>query len=222
MQSVPTHRPLERLRSCPQPQLRGNGRLDLRTCWWDGWRVEEAQDNSLPPPPPILPRFVGVVLLELTAPGLRTVAEPAISGWTGVVGTLIFCPSLGGPRHPFALSDRGLCHSGTSGIGAAEADGEGSGAGLLREGLLEPGAREGRGSGVSSLRLFVQSRDFLSVPPYYAKPAPLEPAAVVGPGAFHRAEVPFPAASGGAGPRDTAAPGGFLFVKRQGSWGWLV
>lgn len=175
-----------------------------------------------PPHPPILPRFAGVVLLELTAPGLRTVAEPSISGWTGVVGTLIFCPSLGGPRHPFALSDRGLCHSGTSGIGAAEADGEGSGAGLLREGLLEPGSREGRGSGVSSLRFFVQSRDFLSLPPYCAKPAPLELAAVVGPGAFHRAEVPFPAASGGAGPRDTAARGGFLFVKRQGSWGWLV
>lgn len=24
----------------------------MKTCWWDGWSVEEAQDNSLPPLPP--------------------------------------------------------------------------------------------------------------------------------------------------------------------------
>lgn len=74
-------------------------------------------------------------------------------------------------------------------------------------GLLEPGSWDGRGSEVSSLRLFVQARDFLSLPPYCAKPALLGPIAVAAPGAFHGAETPLPTASGGASPLDTAACG---------------
>lgn len=72
-----------------------------------------------------------------------------ISDWTRVVrtqGGLDFCPPPSGPRHSTVLADRGLCHGSTSGVGAAQADGEGSGAALLREGLLEPGSWKGRGS----------------------------------------------------------------------------
>ena len=85
----------------------------------------------------------------------------------------------------------GSCHSGTSRVGAAAEDGEdGSGVGLQLERLVRPGSREGRDSGVSSFWFFVQSRDFLSLPLYCAKPAPPEPAAVAAPCACHRVDAP--------------------------------
>lgn len=92
----------------------------------------------------------------------------------------IFCPPpdpnrLG--RATPALSETEV--SGTRVLfrgGAVDADGEGLGAGLLREGLLDRAPREGRGPGVSSLRFFVQSRDFLSPSPRIVQsPYPRDP-----------------------------------------------
>lgn len=62
------------------------------------------------------------------------------------------------------------------------------------------------GAPVSSLRFFVQSRDFLSLPPLLCKAR--TPKTLL-PGPFHAVEASFPTSSSGAGPRDTTVRGQF-------------
>lgn len=140
-----------------------------------------------------------MVLPGLTAPGLSTVEEPGISGWTGDVqawGGLDFCPPTGWATPPHRSLGSGSCHSGGAGIGAAEADEKAWGLNSSERGFRSWAPRERRGSGVSSLRFFVQSRDFLSPPPYCVKRPLPRPAALGVPGAF-RGQKPLPPTASG-------------------------
>lgn len=141
-----------------------------------------------------------------------------ISDWTRVVrtqGGLDFCSPPSGPRHSTVLSDRGLCHESTSGVGAAQADGEGSGAALLREGLLEPGFWKGRGSSLLPPVLCSVAR--------FSLPSPLLCKActpkTLPPGPFHGIEASFPTSSSEADPWDTTAWGQFPVCGTAGKTG---
>lgn len=124
------------------------------------------------PPPPFCHRGLFGVDFGLTAPRLRTVAE------SGMDRCCLGTERAGfSAPHPCPDPDRlsratpalsGTEVSGTPVLfrgGAVGAPGKGLGAGLLREGLLEPGSAGGAGLGSLLPRFFVQSRDFLSPSP---------------------------------------------------------
>lgn len=167
------------------------------------------------PPPPFCHRGLFGVDFGLTAPRLRTVAESGMDRCCLGTERAGFsaphpCPDPGRlSRATPALS--GTEVSGTPVLfrgGAVGAPGKGLGAGLLREGLLEPGSAGGAGLG-SLLPPVLCSVARLSfpTPPYCAKPLRQGSAPLGAPGAFHWAEAPGPTTSGGAGRSDTAAPG---------------
>lgn len=165
----------------------------------------------MPPPPPYFVRggLLGVNL-GLTALGLRTVVESGMDGC---------CPGTGragfsAPPDPDRLgrATPALSETEVSGIpvlfrgGAVDADGKGLGAGLLREGLLEPGSAGGAGPwSLLPPVLCSVARLYFPIPPHCAKPLPRGSAALGAPGAFHWAEAPGPTTSGGADRSDTAA-----------------
>lgn len=194
----------------PQRQLRaGQWAPDWGRCRWDARGVREAPDRPLcasprPPPPPVLsPGFAGVVLLELTARGPAQLRTRGIRGRTAVVGT----------RVGWAFVSRWVVTP-PGATGAAVAGGEGSGWRPAR-GARRPGPREGRGgeggAGFPSPLppgLCSVARLAVPAPPIVQSWHPGTRGRSCAPGIPPERE-PSPPASGGAGARDTAAPGTF-------------
>lgn len=147
-----------------------------------GWVESRGGSTEFFGPSFCLGGFAGVVLLALTAPGLRTVAEPghqwldgccrdpdlSLPGWA--VPPL---RSLGPGSLSLGYIRSRRCRSGWGRLGGWTPARGASGAG-------PPG-----GAGLRSLLppVLCSVARLSPSPPYCAKPAPLEPAAVVAPGA---------------------------------------
>lgn len=147
---------------------------------------------------------------------VRSGAGRARLDWISVPG-----PQPGVPRHPTAPGTR-VSASRVSPESVLQQRMGKAGGWTLREGLLQLGAPGGRGSGVSSLRFFVQSRDFPSPPPYCATPHPRDPlqslASLQSPG-----QKALPGAtSGGADRGDAGARGQFPVCETPRGQGWQV